>query len=160
MFFLWYIGMRPAVDALTQTPGTKKRGADGKIWIVKNKDGINKWMLYDERPHILIKKLYSVWQCLARGDLLAIFTNGTYYVFKRTHDIWKNLYNNFAIEAIVWSDGNVNNLVDFVRFLVKNSSAKRIKKMLKSGDIYGELVKDYDFYFRKSRKHGKKDFSF
>ena len=96
-----YIGNEPSPTGLgycahAEEVNAKMKGLDNKMWIVKEYKGVKKWVHYDERPHILIRKLFPTWYKLAQGGLLAICKNKTYHVFPvskqcKIKDIWKNL---------------------------------------------------------------------
>jgi len=155
-------------SAESENIGTKMHGLDKKIYIVKQYGNMKYWILYDKRPGILIKKLLPEWKKLANGGLLAICENNTYRIFENDVSIpdtdikliWHNLAENFSVKAIIWSSLTIDTLYNFVRYIVYNCSTNRINNLLKTKNIFGELIKDYEKYFIKYKLKCKKDYTF
>lgn len=144
------------------------KGRDGNMWIkskgkwIKNKD-----VDFEER---LDKKLYKWWQKLAEGNIILIYKNGKYELitssmitFKtQVNDIttkWKEFENDKNVEAIIWSTQSVDSIEEFIRYLIKKHSKKKLEDMIKMKDLPPYLLKNYKKYFIKYEFYGKKDYT-
>ena len=140
----------PNESATKFNVGTKKKGNDGNMWkIVKNKNGIKRWLKISKQTLKSEKKTYDIWgkninlekfwRKLAKGEsVILIYTNNKTIEFTmpKTNSAksnkYKELENDNNIKAIITSAQSVDSY---------ESLYKRVKN--KTPD---EIIKNYKKY--------------
>lgn len=146
---------------------TKMKGLDGNMWIVKDYNGINRWVKYNTDFDKLLDKLYHEWwRKLGHGGLLVVYDDGTYEIIETKTMIkrkplsgteqWKQLGEQNDVHMIVWSAMSTDVIYQFVEKIIKNKELT--KKLLKSKNTLKILLQNPNKFFMKYKYLTDKDY--
>lgn len=125
----------------------------------------------DYYEKILFKKLYKWWLKLSEGRFIVIYNDDRYKIISSkmkttkafTKDIiykWNMLNDNENIKAIIWSSQSIDVIQQFINYIVKKTSKKKLDEIIELKNIPKYLIDNYKKYFVKNKFIGNKDYTF
>jgi len=155
-----YIGNEPSPKGLGycasgEKEGIKKKGLNGKTWIVKK----GKWVLLLDPKDVLFKKLFKWWQSLIK-KVIIIYSNDYKKISLNDQNKWEKLSLDPSVLGIIWTAQSSDILVYFINYLIKKNTKKTINKMCKMDNLPEYLIKNFKKYFEKYKLYSDKDYTF
>mgnify|MGYP007047344606 CR=1 FL=1 len=168
-----YKGTEPSPKGLGycasgESIGKKRKGKDGKMWIVKEvKSGNGRWMKYnvyniEKIRELLLKKMYTWWYLLSTGHIVIIDTNKKYKIVKlqkKKYDVsWKEYSKDTNTKYILWSGMSVDDLYYFIEYILYKCTNQVIEQFVKEKDTLQLIMENVIKYCVKEEFYSGKDY--